>query len=71
MATFDGAEESFTYRIVIEKTGEDGYTMYQYASDDDGQSWYNTYYTSWQFDDTYRNTPVYIENISGAINHCI
>lgn len=67
----DGAEESFTYRIVIEKTGEDGYTMYQYASDDDGQSWYNTYYTSWQFDDTYRNTPVYIENISGAINHCI
>ena len=68
---WDGIEDAFTYRIVIEKTGEGGYTMYQYSDGEETQSWYNTYYTSWQFDDTYRNTPVYKENISGAINHCI
>ena len=54
---WDGAEESFNYRIVIEKSGEDGYTMYQYGDGEETQSWYNTFYTSNRMDDTYRNTP--------------
>ena len=43
--------------FVIEKNGEDGYTMYQYSDGEDTQSWYNTYYTSDNMDDTYLNTP--------------
>ena len=68
---WDGIEEAFTYRIVIEKTGEDGYTMYQYSDGEDTQSWYNTYYTSDNMDKTYLNTPAlddeadYAETLDG------
>lgn len=58
---WDGIEETFTYRIVIEKNGEDGYTMYQYGDGEESQSWYNTYYTSDRMDEAYLNTPAYLE----------
>ena len=57
---WDGIEEAFAYRVVIEKNGEDGYIMYQYGDGEEVQSWYNTYYTSDQMDNTYRNTPAYL-----------
>ena len=56
---WDGAEESFTYRIVFEKNGEDSFIMYKYSNGEETPSWHNTYYTSEHIDDIYRNTPAY------------
>ena len=57
--SWDGAEETFTYRIVFEKSGEDSFIMYRYSKGEETPSWHNTYYTSERIDDIYRNTPAY------------
>ena len=57
---WDGAEETFTYRIVFEKSGEDSFIMYRYSKGEETPSWHNTYYTSERIDDIYRNTPEYL-----------
>ena len=59
---YDGYNETFIYRIVIEKgsvgaNSEEGYIMYQYSDgEEEHSSWYNTFYTSKGIDEAYHNT---------------